>query len=198
MVIEAIEADGGRVDCVLDQDESLWGGDLLGVPIWGGDGLLAALKDRGISRFVVGVGSVGPGTLRRRLFEQALAAGLEPLTVVHPSANISPSATLGGGTVVLPGVVIGARARIGRNVIINSRSLVEHDCLIGDSVHIASAASLCGGCTIGDETLVGAGAVVRQQVRIGAGVVVALGAVVIADVADKAMVMGVPAKVRKI
>lgn len=197
MVIEALEASGGRADCILDQDEGLWGQTLLGVPVLGGDDRLAELVGRGVGRFVVAVGNTAPGDLRRRLFEAALEAGLEPLTVVHPSAIVSPSVSLGGGAVVLPGAVIGARVCIGLNVIINSRSLVEHDCVIKDHVHIASGACLCGGCIVGVGSFVGSGATIRQQIRIGSLAMIALGAAVVADVPDGATVMGVPARVRK-
>ena len=41
---------------------------------------------------------------------------------------------------------------------------------------------------------VGSGAVVLQGLRVGAGAIVAAGAVVLADVADGATVVGVPAR----
>ena len=42
---------------------------LLGVPILGDDNLLPGLKQQGIRRFFVGVGSVGNPAARMRLYE---------------------------------------------------------------------------------------------------------------------------------
>lgn len=196
MVIEAAVAAGFQPAAVIDRDPALWGRGLLGVPVIGGDECLGDVAASGITHFILGLGTVGSGTIRRHLFAKGNDAGLAPLTIVHPSAVVSPSATLGVGTVVLPGAVVGARATVGDNVIINTRAVVEHDCRIGDHVHVASGACLCGGCRVGDEALVGAGATIRQLTSVGDGAMVALGAVVIDDIPAGATAMGIPARLR--
>lgn len=194
VVIEAMRAAGLTPAFILDRDPDLWGGEVLGVPVLGGDDRLAASE---ASHFVVTLGAVGPGAERERLFEYAIAAGLAPLTVVHADASISSSARLGAGTVVLAGAVVCARAEIGRNVIVNTRAVVEHDCRIGDHAHIATGACLCGQVSVGDRAFVGAGVTVRQGIRVGADALIALGAAVIADVPPGKSVMGVPAVARQ-
>ena len=90
VVIDILQTSAGVTPyAVLDQDRSLWNGELLGVPIRGGDELLPNLVSQGVTQFVVGVGSVGDNHPRRRLFELGLAHGLAPLTVQHPSTVCS-------------------------------------------------------------------------------------------------------------
>ncbi|MBI4257079.1 acetyltransferase [Candidatus Uhrbacteria bacterium] len=180
---------------ILDSNQSLWGKDLMGVPILGGDDLLPKLAKEGVTRFVVGVGGVGDSRIRRELFELGMAQSLTPLTAVcHPSAVCSPWARLGAGSVVFPAAVVNAGAILGMNVIVNTGAIVEHDCIIGDHVHIATGARLSGGVRVGNGAHVGAGATVRQGIIIGDGAIVGVGSVVIADVPPHMVVVGVPAR----
>ncbi|TAJ98333.1 hypothetical protein EPO44_11855, partial [bacterium] len=100
---------------VLDANRSLWGGELLGIPIPGGDELLPDMVRKGVTRFVVGIGSIGDNEPRRRLYGLGLVHGLVPLTIQHPSAICSRFAQVGAGSVLLAGAVINAGAKIGAN-----------------------------------------------------------------------------------
>ncbi|MBI3011683.1 MAG: NeuD/PglB/VioB family sugar acetyltransferase [Candidatus Omnitrophica bacterium] len=179
---------------VLDADRSLWGREVLGVPVRGGDGLLPDLLREGIRHFVVGVGGIGDNEPRRRLFERARRQGLTPLRVCHPSAMCSPSAVIGQGTVVFPHAVVNTGARLGVNVIVNTSAVIEHDCVVGDHVHVATGAVLCSTVHVGVLAHIGAGAVVRQCLTIGEGAVVGAGAAVVRDVPAGVTVFGVPAE----
>lgn len=182
---------------VLDANPSLWGKELLGVPIRGGDELVPELVREGTTHFIVGVGSVGDSNPRRRLFEFGVSHGLVPLTVSHPSAVCSAWSRVGAGSVLFPKSVVNAGAVLGSNVIINTGAIVEHDCIIGDHVHIATGARLGGGIYIGEGVHVGIGACVRQCIRIGRNAIVAAGAVVVDDIPDGVVVAGVPARILK-
>ncbi len=179
---------------LTDPDPLLHGREVLEVKVLGGDDQLPVLIQQGVTKFFVGVGSVGDANLRRRLFTLGKAHGLEPLIIIHPQAVVSPSAHIGEGTVVFAGAVINAETRIGENVIINTGAIVEHDCVIGDHAHIATGARLSGAVTVGDGAHIGAGATVRQGIKIGENAVVGMGAVVVKDVTDGVTVIGVPAK----
>ena len=179
---------------ILDANRDLWGTFVYGVPVVGSDECLLEQKDRGITHFVVGVGSVRDNRPRSRLFEMGLRQGLSPLTVRHPESVCSPRAEVGFGSVLLPGSVVNAGAVLGRNVIVNTGAVVEHDCRVGDHAHIASRACLCSAVEASDYAHIGSGATVRQCLSIGTGAVVGAGAVVVADVAPWSVVMGVPAR----
>jgi UDP-perosamine 4-acetyltransferase len=179
---------------ILDPDAALRGSQVLGVPILGGDEELPGLLAKGVTRFVVAIGGVGDNRPRKRVFEMALGLGLEPLTLVHPSACVSRHACLGRGAQVLPGAVVNAGAMIGENTIVNTRAVVEHDCQVGPHVHIASGAVLAGAVRVQALAHIGAGATVRQGISVGEGAIVGAGAVVVRDVSRWALVVGVPAR----
>jgi UDP-perosamine 4-acetyltransferase len=181
---------------ILEADPTRWGQEVHGVPVPGGDDLLAALAAEGrVNCFAVGLGGVGNNTPRQRLFELGLAAGLAPLTLIHPRAICSAWSEIGAGAQLMPGCIVNADARIGRNVIVNCGAVVEHDGEIGDHAHIATGATLAGHVLVGTGSHVGVGASVRQGVRIGRNVIVGAGAAVVHDVPDDVVVVGVPARI---
>jgi UDP-perosamine 4-acetyltransferase len=195
VLIETLILEGSVVPwAVLDPNTMLWGQQLCGLPIRGGDERLSDLMAEGVVGFVVGLGGTGDNDPRRRLFLHAQGVGLRPVAVRHPSAICSPSAYVGEGTVLLAGSIVSARTTLGRNVIINSGAIVEHDGRIGDHVHIASGAVLASTVTVEECAHIGAGAVVRQSLRVGAGAIVGAGAVVVRDVESGQRVVGVPAR----
>jgi sugar O-acyltransferase (sialic acid O-acetyltransferase NeuD family) len=194
VVIEALRLVGG-VDLValLSADRDSHGGDVLGVPIAGGDDQLSRLAGAGVTHAIVTAGSIGSSETRRRLFALIAGAGLTPLTVVHPAAVVAASAAIGRGTVVMAGAIVNAGARVGDNVILNTGSIVEHHCRVGNHAHLATGAQLGGAAIVGDGAHIGLGAKVLQLVEIGADAIVGAGAVVIRNVKSGATVVGVPA-----
>ena len=148
--------------------------------------------------FTLGVGFVD--TASRAVFDRistTLLKSQRPLaTIVHPSAVISPSATIHDGAFVAANVVIGTRTTVAATALINTGSIIDHDCVISRGVHIGVAARLCGRVHVGKGSLVGAGAVVRQNIQIGEYAVVGAGSVVVKSVRDKATVFGVAASER--
>ena len=195
VVLEVLLLEGRHAPAgFLEADQERWGERLMGVPVLGGDELLPEMKERGIFRFLVGLGGVGDLKPRAALYAAALEAGLKPVRAVHPRAVVSKEARIGPGTAILAGAVVNPGAFLGGNVIVNTGALVEHDCLIEDHAHIATGAILCGGVRVGPGAHVGAGAVVRQGLEIGAGALVGAGAVVVRDVAPGAVAVGNPAR----
>ena len=195
VVIDALRVSGAAIPhAVLDRNPGLWGKDVDGVPVLGADDLLAQLAGQGITWFVMGLGGVGDNSPRQRLFELGLRHGLQPLTVRHPSAVCSTSATIGAGSTLAPLAVVNAGATVGRNVIVNSGAIVEHDCQVDDHAHIATGAQPASTVRVGAGAHIGAGSTVLQCLTIGAGAIVGAGAVVVADVHPGAVVIGVPAR----
>jgi len=164
-----------------------------GLPVIGGDDFLENACREGFGCFVLGLGGGTENNKRQGLFDRAKACGLTPVSVIHASAEVSPSADLGEGVVIFARAVVNAHSKVGENVILNTASVIEHDCQIADHVHIAPRACLLGGVVAGDRAFVGAGSIVRQGLSIGADAVVGCGAVVIKDVPPGATVYGNPA-----
>lgn len=115
--------------------------------------------------------------------------------IIHPSAVVDSSVTLGAGTVVVHRAVVQANAHLGQHVIVNTGASVDHDCVLGQFVQVAPGAVLCGNVTVGEGTLIAAGAVVVPGTYIGRWVIVGAGAVVTRNVPDGAVVWGNPSRV---
>lgn len=137
---------------------------------------------------------VGSNETRAKLFEKVKQNGFEIVTLIHPSAIISPSVIIGIGTVVMPNVVVNAKATIGDGVILNSGCIVEHECDIEDFVHISPNVALAGAVKIGEFTHVGIGSNVIQGISIGKNTIIGGGSVVIRNIKDNQKVAGVPAR----
>lgn len=140
----------------------------------------------------------GLGTTRRRIFaEQAAERGLRFATVIHPTARVPASSTVGEGSIVSAGAVLGARSVLGRHVFVNRGVLVGHHTEVGDYASLMPGANVAGFCRIGEAAYVAIGAVVVERTSVGAGSVVGAGAVVTTDVPERVQVVGTPAKVVK-
>ncbi len=161
--------------------------EVFGVPVLGGDELMPSLHEQGIEGVFIAIGS---NTVRRKLFDKAIAAGLTPVNVIHPSAVISPHTELGRGIVVMANAVINPGSVIGDNVIINTGATIDHDANIGADVHIAPGCHLAGNVTVGSGSFLGVGTVVIPWVKIGQRVTVGAGTAVYRDLEDDVKVVG--------
>jgi sugar O-acyltransferase (sialic acid O-acetyltransferase NeuD family) len=195
VVADLVRACGHRVVGIIDRDpgrlQERTG--IAGLTVIQQDAFLERIREAGgYPDGVAGVVlAIGDNQARQRCL-QALDRHAVPF-LIHPSAVVSPSATVGAGTVVFPTAVINADAEIGAGVIVNSAAVVEHDCVVGDAAHISPGAILAGGVRLGERSWIGAGATVIQGVVVGADATVGAGAVVIRHVPDGITVAGVPA-----
>jgi sugar O-acyltransferase (sialic acid O-acetyltransferase NeuD family) len=136
---------------------------------------------------------IGDNQTRWRAHERAGADRF--VALAHPSAVVSPSATVGCGTVILAAATVNPDAVVGEAVILNTGCVVEHDCIVEDGAHIAPGAILAGGVTVRRLAWIGARACVVPGVEIGANAIVGAGSVVLENVPAGATVVGNPARV---
>jgi sugar O-acyltransferase (sialic acid O-acetyltransferase NeuD family) len=187
----ASETPGIRVaGFVENQDRARCGQPLEGLPVYWIDEVATLAKTH------LGVCALAT-THRWKFIEQAAELGLKFAIVTHPSAQISARASVGEGTIVNRSVVVATQTRIGRHVLLNRGAMVGHHTTIGDGCTIQPGANIAGACQIGARAFIGMGAVVLDHLKVGTGSVVGAGAVVTADVPERVMVMGVPARIVK-
>lgn len=152
------------------------------------------LRDLAATHLALG----GLGTTRRSRFAiEAAGLGMSFATVVHPSAEVSSTVTIGEGTVIGVRTVVATRATIGAHVYVNRGAMIGHHTAIGDYTSVQPGAVVAGACTIGSGTWIGVGAIVIDHLSVGDDVVIGAGAVVTKDVPDAVQVVGVPARVVK-
>jgi acetyltransferase EpsM len=136
----------------------------------------------------------GSNALRRKLSEALLEKGASLASIRHPSAIISPSASIAAGAVLFAGAIAGTKASIGRGAIVNHGASIGHDCRVGDYANISPGARLGGSVHLGAGAMVGPNASIIQGLRVGEDAVVGAGAVVTRDVEPATTVVGVPAR----
>ncbi|HSW38819.1 MAG TPA: acetyltransferase [Acidobacteriota bacterium] len=137
-------------------------------------------------------------TLRKGYVEQAAAMGLRFATLVHPTARVSSRARLGEGCFISAMAAIGTHTTLGRSVFVNRGALIGHHTTIGDYCTIQPGANVAGSIKIGEQSYIGMGAIVLDKHTIGGGCVIGAGAVVTADLPDRVLALGVPARAIKI
>ena len=147
-------------------------------------------------------GHLMPGVLREPAASKVWAAfsaqkGLTPeqlSVLVHATAHVAPSATLGPGTWVQPNATVASMTRLGMMCHVNRGATIGHHNQWGDFCRINPGANTAGLCQLGDRTTLGLGVSLREGVSIGSDCMVGAGSVVLRDVPDGTTVVGVPAK----
>jgi acetyltransferase EpsM len=138
---------------------------------------------------------IGENNIRKHLAE---ILKYNYLTVIHPSAAISPFVQIGQGTVIFHNTVVQSGTIVGNHCILNTKASIDHDCVIGDFAHISPGAILCGNVTIGESSWIGAGSVIIQGIKVGKNALIGAGSVVIRDVPDNSVIVGNPGRVIKL
>lgn len=156
--------------------------------------LLGSIKDHVVNeteRFVLAVGDV-PG--RRKIAEDILARGGKFLTLIHPTAKVFRSSTMGQGVIVFPFAYVGANAQVGDFCLINSYAGCGHDVILGKFSEQCPYSALSGGVQTGEECFFGVHSVVAPKTKLGNRVIVSQGSAVQKDRGDDVLLVGVPAK----
>ncbi len=138
--------------------------------------------------------AIGDNQIRWEEHTKLVNKNAKLVSIIHPSAQLSPYAAIGCGTVVLAKAVINIDAKIGDACIVNTGSTIDHDCIVEHAVHVCPGVNVSGGVSVGFGVWIGVGVSIKQGVSIGRKSMVGAGAVVIADVLDCLTVVGNPAK----
>jgi UDP-N-acetylbacillosamine N-acetyltransferase len=105
--------------------------------------------------------AIGNNKLRCELIGRLKDCGYEIPILIHPSAFISKTTSIGAGTLVEPNAVINARCQIGEGCIISIGALMDHDAKIGSYCHINAGAIVKSGWTIESTRKVDSGEIVQ-------------------------------------
>lgn len=192
VVMDIIRSQKDKVKAILDDkykelvyhDDGIYRGPVASAP--------QLLKQHGQLKFIVAIGS---NSIRKSIVTSLNLTNESFVSLIHPSAVISPSARIGHGVVVMAQCTLNADAVIGDHAIINTGAIVEHDSQVSDYAHVAPHATLTGAVTVQEGAMVGAGTAVIPGKSIGKWSVIGAGATVINDIPSYSTAVGSPARV---
>ena len=140
---------------------------------------------------------IGSSAARKLVTEKLKAKGAVFTTLIHPTAVIADSCTLGEGVIVYPFALISDNAHVGDGCIINMYSSVAHDAVLGEYCTVSAHCDVTGKCRLGDRVFMGSTSHVVPGTRIGDDVYICAGSTVMARVRSGMKVLGNPAKIVK-
>jgi len=182
VIIEILEASNIPVDGLFDDNHTIQ--DLYGYSV-------SKYEPECVGEKII---SIGNNKVRKQIVERI---GGRYGIAIHPSAVLSPRATIGCGSVVMQGAVVQAEAHVGNHVIVNTGATIDHECIVGDYAHISPNATLCGNVVVGEGTQIGAGSVVVPGVHIGKWSLICAGSVVTKDIPDNCIASGNRCEVKR-
>ena len=175
----------------LDDEPSRRGGSYYGLPVLGG---LHEAGRFGDAFFINAIGSTKSATLKPQLIGRTGVPLDRFVTLRHPSAYVSSSATLGPGTAIAQHCVVMANAVVGMHVKTLPLATISYGATIGDYSTIAGGAVVASDVRIGRCVYVGANAAIRECITIGDDVVLGMGAMVAQDIPSGTVAVGIPAR----
>lgn len=121
------------------------------------------------------IAAVGNNALREKWHQAIRDADLPLVTVIHPSAVVSPRAMVGAGCAIMALAMVGVDASLGEGVIINANATVDHDAEAGDFAHLGVGVQLAGGVRVGARSWLQAGCSAGYNVVVPEGSVIGPG-----------------------
>ena len=185
VVIATIESAGDAVIGVLDDDPQRLGQMILGAKV------LGSVTATQVPDGAVAVIAIGDNRARKAVADRLKVSYA---SVVHPSAIVHESVTIGEGSVVFAGAIIQPDSVIGAHAIVNTGASIDHDNRIGAFAHVAPGSHLSGSVSVGEGALIGIGSAVIPGTLIGEWAVVGAGSAAVANVPANVTVGGTPAR----
>ena len=127
-------------------------------------GHLESAVEKGFRQFIITAGSP---LFRKQLFQRLKRFDCTAVTLIHPSAIISPTAKIGEGALICPFSIINSGATVGLNSVVNVHCSVGHGASIGDHCTLSPYSALNGDSQIGEGTFLGTRATIFPTITVG-------------------------------
>jgi sugar O-acyltransferase (sialic acid O-acetyltransferase NeuD family) len=176
---------------VLDDDPATHGRRVLGVEVIGSS---EAVREHPDALVIACVASPDDPLRRLRLVSRLELPVERYATLVHPTAVVPASGSIGPGSVLHAGTILTADVELGAHVAVMPAVVLTHDDVVEDGVTFGAGARVAGGVRVERCAYIGAGALLREELVVGAGAVVGMGAVVTRSVPAGEVWAGTPAR----
>lgn len=107
--------------------------------------------------------AIGNNFIRLEWLKKLEDSNANILTLVHPTAYVSPTVNIGLGSIILPHAVVNTDTVIGKACIINCAAVIDHGCVIEDGVHICLGAIVKGENRIASQKKIEAGEIIQLR-----------------------------------
>jgi sugar O-acyltransferase (sialic acid O-acetyltransferase NeuD family) len=141
--------------------------------------------------------AIGNNSLRLNKISHYFEIGIKVATIIHPKALVSRFAKIEMGCMISENAIIGPFVTLGKGCRIAPNGIVCHDCNLDDGVNLSPKATIGGACNIGEKTWLCIGSTLSDHINIGSNCVIGAGAVVLSDMPNNALIVGMPAFVKK-
>ena len=179
-----------RLRGLLDDDPARHGAMVGGVPVIGP---LELVHDLPEALVVLTTGRPDNYVSRPLIAARLGLPDARYATIVHPTAAIGSTCTVGVGSVLLAHVDLTADVRVGRHVALMPQVVLPHDARVDDFATLASGVRVGGACHVAEGAYIGAGACLRENITVGPRALVGMASVVTRDVPGERVWLGSPA-----
>ena len=143
----------------LDDDESKAGTEFYGYKVLGGTDQLAVLSEKMPLSAVI---AIQDGKVRRKIAESHPRFNKWE-SIIHPSAVVASSSSIGGGSILFPHTTVSVDTYAGRFGLYYIHSTICNDCRIGDYVTVMAGAMISERAIVGDGSHISAGRMIEPH-----------------------------------
>ncbi len=170
----------------LDKDNQSLDGFNLGLSVLGSeDDYVVQANDR----FLLAVGDVD---IKKKIVLKLKEKGAQFLTMIHPTALVIDTATIGEGVVICPFATVSGWVVLGDFVMMNMYASCGHDAKVGKYSILSPYCIVNGVGTVGEQVFLGSHSTVARLKTVGNNSKVSANSAVLQDVPPRAFVVGVP------
>lgn len=141
--------------------------------------------------------ALGNVEVKKKCTNKIINRGGEFITIIHRSAILSPTCTIGNGSIIGPNSNIGSGVVVGNHVLIQADVFLGHDAKIGDFCRLDMKSVCVGGVEICNMVVIHTAAVISHNVIVNNNAIIGACSFVINEVKERNSVFGVPARVLK-
>ena len=142
-------------------------------------------------RFLLGLGNPED---RRAVARKMKERGAKFLSLIHPKAQVFPTAKLGEGLILYPFSLVSSYVELGDFCMLNAYAGVGHDGKVGDYTVLAPYATVLGFAQTGECCFLSTHSMLAPKKKLGKEGIVAANSSALRDAPEAAFVCGVPGK----
>lgn len=139
--------------------------------------------------------AVGNNEIRNEWLSKLRKLEFNTISLIHPLAYISPSATVGRAVYIHAHSFVWTKAFLYNDVIISPKAVVAHHVSIGEACHISASSTIGAYVQLESNVTVGINAgIISKPILIGAGSIIGANSMIIDNVEKNSIMVGTPGR----